>query len=160
MHRRLVRLVRAGAPATTARKMNKLFPATLVIRRDEPCFNLSELNQLSSGLNQALHRFQVIIVVRDDRLAEYRVDLGPAGAFNRPEFRIPGGVVVGHGRIEILHTVAELMEIADNLRNTPFALPFAPADLTKEYYDYLDELPRLRKAQSTFGPEHKLVRAR
>ena len=86
------------------------------------------------------------------------MDLGPAANFTRPEFRIPGGCVVGHGRVEIMHTVAELQEIAENLRHTPFDLPFAPADLTKEYYDYLDELPRLRKAQSTFGPEHSLVR--
>ena len=138
--------------------MAKLFPVTLAYRRDEPCFNLSELNQLTTGLNQVLRRFQIIIVVRDDSLAEYRVDLGLASDFKRPEFRIPGGVVVGHGRIEILHTVAELQEIADNLRHTPFALPFAPADLTKEYYDYIDELPRLKKAQSTFGPTHALVR--
>ena len=113
---------------------------------------------MTTGLNQVLHRFQVIIVVRDDSLAEFRIDLGLASDFKRPEFRIPGGVVVGHGRIEILHTVAELQEIADTLRHTPFPLQFEPADLTSEYYEYLDQLPRLKKAQSTFGPTHSLVR--
>ena len=131
----------------------KLRPVTLDCRRDEPCFNLSELNQLGGPANnQQLHRWQIILVVRNDSLAEFRRDLGPAADFTRPEFRIPGGVVVGHGRVEILHTVQELVEIADHLRDEPFWLPFEPADLTTEYYNYLEQLPKVRRRQSTFGP--------
>ena len=136
----------------------RLRPTTLVIKQDEPCFNLSELNQLSPPPNQKLHRYRVVLVIRDDRLAEYRHDLGPTENFTRPEFRIPGGVSLGGGKVEILHTVAELQEIADHLRNEPWSLPFQPADLTQEYYNYIDQLPRFRRHQSTFGPLARLQR--
>lgn len=131
----------------------RLLPITLDCRPDEPCFNLSELNQLGGpSNNQQLHRFQVILVVRNDSLAEFRRDLGVASDFSRPEFRIPGGVVVGHGRVEILHTIEELVEVADHLRRERWVLPFQPADLTSEYYSYLEQRPKLAVHQSTFGP--------
>ena len=91
-------------------------------------------------------------------MAEFRRDLGPATDFTRPEFRIPGGVVVGHGRVEILHTVQELVGIADHLRDEPYWLPFEPADLTTEYYNYLEQLPKVRRRQSTFGPLAQILR--
>ena len=129
-----------------------------MVRQDEPCFNLSELNRLSAPPDQTLHRYQVLLVVRDDRLAEYREDLGPATNFTRPEFRVPGGVSLGGGKFEILHTVAELQEVADHLRHESWSLPFQPADLTREYYDYLDQMPRFKKHQSTSGPLVRLER--
>ena len=139
--------------------MAKLWPVTLVIRQDEPCFNLSELNQLCEPPNQRLHRYQVLLVVRDDRLAEHRRDLGPAAGFTRPEFRVPGGVSLGGGKIEILHTVAELQEVADHLRHERWSLPFQPADLAQEYYEYIDQSARVRRHQSTSGPLAHLERS-
>ena len=137
---------------------NHLRPSTLVIDKDEPCFNLSELNQLSPPPDQALHRFQIILVVRNDRLAEYRQDLGPTSKYTRPEFRIPGGVEVGHGRVEILHTVAELQEVADHLRNMRFEFPFVPTDLATEYRKFVERSPALVAHRTTFGPAGKVLR--
>ena len=59
------------------------------------------------------HRYQIISVVRDDRLAEYEEDLGPREGFSADEFEIPGGVWdPATGKGQILHTVAELQAYA------------------------------------------------
>ena len=91
-----------------------LLPATLEVSYDELAFNLSELIQPAPV--GAPRRFQIILVIRNDALAEYRIDLGPASDFTTPEFRIPGGVVdESTGRGEILHTVGELKDIATEM---------------------------------------------
>ena len=55
-----------------------LLPATLEVSYDELAFNLSELIQPAPvGVPR---RFQIILVIRNDALAEYRIDLGPARA--------------------------------------------------------------------------------
>jgi len=112
-----------------------LFPATLEVSYDEPAFNLSELVQpIPVGKPR---RFQIILVIRDDALAEYRIDLGPASEFTTPEFRIPGGVVDEvTGRGEILHTVGELKDIA-----TEMHMRVAPIVHTRDIWgDYHDQL--------------------
>ena len=113
-----------------------LLPATLEVSYDELAFNLSELIQPAPV--GAPRRFQIILVLRNGALAEYRTDLGPASEFTTPEFRIIGGVVdETTGRGEILHTVGELKDMAD-------AMPIHPApvvqrrDIWGAYYDYLD----------------------
>lgn len=135
-----------------------MWAATLEVNMDEPCFNLSELNQLSPPPDQVLHRFQIVIVVRGDCLAEYREDLGLAASFTRPEFRIPGAVTVGKGRVEVLHTVAELREIAECLRDTVHMLPFEPTDLQAAYDRYWENLVKVVAHESTFGSLARLVR--
>ena len=92
-----------------------LLPATFDISYDELAYSLSELIQPSpSG---APRRFQIILVIRNDVLTEYRIDLGPSSDFSAPEFRIPGGVIDEiTGRGEILHTVGELKDIAIEMR--------------------------------------------
>jgi hypothetical protein len=113
-----------------------LLPATLEVSYDEPAFNLSELIQPTPI--GAPRRFQIILVIRNDALAEYRIDLGPASAFTTPEFRIPGGVVDEiTGRGEILHTVGELKDIAIEMRG--LAIPIVPTrDIWGDYYDQLN----------------------
>ena len=63
-----------------------LLPSTLEVSYDEPAFNLSELVQ-PSPLG-APRRFQIILVIRNDALAEYRIDLGPASDFTTPELSL------------------------------------------------------------------------
>jgi hypothetical protein len=112
-----------------------LLPATLEVSYDEPAFNLSELIQpIPVG---EPHRFQIILVVRDYALAEYRIDLGLAKGFTTPEFRIPGGIVDAvTGRGEILHTVGELKDIA-----TEMHMNVAPLVHTRDIWgDYHDQL--------------------
>jgi hypothetical protein len=116
--------------------MSNLVSATAEVHMDEPAFYLSELVQ-PSPLG-APRRFQIILVIRNDAIAEYRVDLGPASEFTTPEFRIPGGVIdEATGRGEILHTVGELKDIADEMHER--AAPVVQTrDIWGEYYDYLD----------------------
>ena len=89
-------------------------PATTVANLDEPCFTLCELD-LQSG--HGFHSFQVLYLMRGDKLSEFFYDLGLSSKFKADQFRIPGGVITPNGRYEILHTVGELQEIADEIRN-------------------------------------------
>jgi hypothetical protein len=50
-----------------------LLPATLEVSFDEPAFNLSELVQPTPSSGP--HRFQIILVVRGDSLAEISLHL-------------------------------------------------------------------------------------
>jgi len=92
--------------------MGRVTVATQWIDFNEPAFRLREMN-LQAPNGTGWHRYQIISVVRDDRLAEYQEDLGPREDFSADEFEIPGGVwdsLTGKG--EILHTVAELRAYA------------------------------------------------
>ena len=132
--------------------MAKVWPQTLWIDQDEPCFNLSELNRLGPN-NGPYHRWQVIIVVRNDSLHEYTVDLGLAEYHPYSEFRIPGGGIDDDGTIWIEHTVAELQDIADTLRGRkeePRAQPVS-AEFWDRYYKMIEERPKVHAHQSTFG---------
>ena len=114
-----------------------LLPATLEVSYDELAFNLSELIQPAPV--GAPRRFQIILVIRNDALAEYRIDLGPASDFTTPEFRIPGGVVdESTGRGEILHTVGELKDIATEMHERE-APALRPRDIWQEYFDLSEE---------------------
>ena len=99
-----------------------IYQATDHVLYDEPCYGLYEVNYKSPD-RKSQRRFQVIVVVRNDNLAEYRKDLGRTKEFKGiDQFRIPGGVInETTGRIDILHTVGELIDIADYLRtHRPF----------------------------------------
>ena len=86
--------------------------ATTHYNIDEPCIGLVEMDiQTPAGW----HRFQILNVIRNDRIAECRIDLGKQTKAD--QFRIPGGVIDEKGHGEILHTVGELQEIADKLRS-------------------------------------------
>jgi len=88
--------------------------ATTHYNVDEPCMGLYEMNLSVPG--KGIHRFQILNVIRGDKVAECRIDLGPKTKAD--QFRIPGGVVDNvTGKGEILHTVGELQDIADHLRS-------------------------------------------
>ena len=120
-----------------------LWAGTTDIRAEEPAFSLSELN-MQSPLG-SLRRYRVICVVRGDKLAQHFEDLGPAQSFTTPLFRIPGGVSDGK-RIEIVHSVAELVDIAEHMVDVP-ALPdsYEPRDLLHEYIDNRDQYHQIAK---------------
>ncbi len=83
-------------------------PSTLTIHPDEKAYALVELN-LQSPSMKGFHRYQILLVNRDDELTEYRWDLGPTDNFTSREFRIPA---------LWLHTVGEVQDMADDLRDT------------------------------------------
>ncbi len=147
-------------------KQSSLTQVTETVFDDEPCFCLSELIK-HNLTGTAWHRYQIIMVVRNDRLAVFQEDLGPQEIFQRyggltPEFRIPGGVINNDtGRCEILHTVAELQDIADWLRLAPPKMDVEPTskkDFQQGFYDVLDARYRKHNNQTTFGLGGKLQR--
>ena len=133
-----------------------LLPATLEISYDELAYSLSELIQ-PSPLG-APRRFQIILVIRDNDLAEYRIDLGPSSNFTAPEFRIPGGIVDEiTGRGEILHTVGELKDIAIEMRER--GVPTLPRrNIWQEFYDQQEEKEKSAIGYTIFGPGGSTVR--
>ena len=96
--------------------MTKLAIVTTHYNIDEPCLGLYEMNLPVPGKGE--HRFQILNVIRADKIAECRIDMGLSKKIKADQFRIPGGVIDPKtGRGEILHTVGELRDIADKLRS-------------------------------------------
>jgi len=135
-------------------------PVALEVMDDEPAFRLSEMNLQSPG-SRGWRRYQVIDVVRNDQLAEYREDLGPAWLYAAHQFNWIGGVVdEDTGKIQIFETVGRLREYARRQREEePFTAQIEPTDLIGEYANYIDELPKIDVVRSTFGPGGVLVRS-
>ena len=134
-----------------------LHEITRVVVDDEPCFSLTELN-LPTQTGRGFSRFQLLRIVRLDSLVTAYLHLGPSSKFKQGQFFIPGGQVLPNGKGEAWHTVAELMEIADELRGKP-ALAVEPSDLRTAFQNKVEEKKRRRKNQSTFGRAALLVRS-
>ena len=136
-----------------------LTAVALVVRSDEPCFELREIVRQAPG-SKGWRRVQIITVVRNDHLVEYAQDLGARDAFTAMEFRIPGGVQDERsGRIHILHTVAELRDVAERQRNGLFPPPeIESSDLVTGYHDHMDQRRRYAKRASSFGPHQRTER--
>jgi hypothetical protein len=126
--------------------MSKLISAAIEVHLDEPAFNLSEVN-LQAPDNSGWHRYQIISVVRGEKMAEYREDLGPKDSFTADSFRIPGGVWDSNTRrIEVLHSVGELREIAEYVRLGPTVKPVIQnRDLVHDYNEHMDRLVTIGK---------------
>jgi hypothetical protein len=130
---------------------------TRAVLDDEPCFFLGEFNLLSrSGMSQS--RYQILRIVRDDRLVTAHVYLGPAKKFEADQFTMLGGVVNADGRGQAVHTVGELREGADRIRTTKPRREQAPSDLTGAFKNYAEEKIRRRSHRSTFGSGVMMVR--
>ena len=127
-----------------------LWVGTEGINPNEPCFNLSEVN-LQTPEGGSWHRYQILSVVRKDRLAEYREDLGPREGFVSEEFRIPGGVWdPDTNRADIVHTVAELREMAKQTRaaggfSSWLRTPLPTIDLVGGLDDHWEKLATISK---------------
>ena len=133
--------------------MSTLTIGTNLVKMDEPCWSLKEIISPAAD-SKSVRRWQCISVVRNDRIAELRRDLGEAKLFQVSEFVIPGGVVdPDTGRGELLHTVGELIDIADYLREGPYTPPEKPEpyDLIGAYHDLSDRHQREQKRQTTIG---------
>lgn len=101
----------------------KLLYGTHWISEDEPCFGLSEKSMQSPG-SRGFHRYQIIRLLRNDNLVEYRKDMGIAKKFKSDGFAIIGGVYDEiNNRFYIEHTVGELVEMAEQMRNEPSITP-------------------------------------
>jgi hypothetical protein len=98
----------------------RILYGTTYIEEDEPCLGLFEMMEQSPG-SHGFHRYQIIYVMRGDRPAEYREDMGLAKKWRGvDQFRIPGGVYdEDTGKYYVEETVGRLREIAHKLRTKP-----------------------------------------
>lgn len=88
-----------------------LIPATLSVQENERAWSLQEAH-LQSPDSKGFHRYRIILVNRDGKLAEFREDMGLASNFKGiRQFNVPSLWE---------HSVSELLEIADVLRNETF----------------------------------------
>ena len=126
---------------------------------DEPCLGLAEVNLQPPGGGET-HRYQVLEVVRNGRRATLMRDLGLASGYTIHQFRVPGSIEDGQGKVEILHTVGELYDIADYLRNGYSQPPdFTPGDMGTDLMLQKEELARCRRRSSTFARSVKIQRS-
>lgn len=68
--------------------------------------------------HKSRRRYQLITVVRDDKPAEFKLDMGLSRKYKADQFQILGGAWIGQ-RFEIMHTVAEMRGMAESIRNQP-----------------------------------------
>ena len=103
--------------------MSGLYKATHYVTDDEPCMNLAEVN-LVSPHDGKWHRYEILMVIREDELAEYRRDMGLRSKFKHKEkpdgLRIVGGFYdpFTHERC-IEETVGRLRDMAFQIREAP-----------------------------------------
>jgi len=98
--------------------MAKILYGTHWIAEDEPCLGLFEIHEQSLG-SHGFHRYQIIYVMRGDKPAEYRLDMGLVKDhwLDVDSFRIPGGAYNEEtDKFYVEHTVGELREMAESLR--------------------------------------------
>jgi len=126
--------------------VEELMLAAVVVRQDEKAYGLSEVNLLGpwvEGEGETMRRYQIIYVNRDDKLAEYREDLGLASEFDAILFRVPSFWE---------HTVGELKDIALELRNRPPSfthgiIPHQGEEHKKEFWKRYTDLKEAREKE-------------
>jgi len=86
----------------------KILPIATTVLGNEKAHAYYEIHEQSPD-SSGFHRYRIIYVIRGDRLAEFRQDMGLASNFKGvKQLRIPSLME---------HTVDELMDMADYLRN-------------------------------------------
>lgn len=121
-------------------------PVTLAVHEDEKAWSLTERIFAMDG---PYRRFQIITVVRDDKLTEWWNDLGPEASFTAPEVTFPSFFV---------HSVAQLRDMAETFRHRDdywqkfMAEKNAECTLVEDWLTYLEENWARIYNRSSFGP--------
>ena len=123
---------------------------TSSVYSDEPCFYLGEVIRLSKS-GKTLCRYQILKVIRNDRLVTACIYLGPASKFLADEFQLIGGSVDDEGKGWAVHTVAELQEGAEDLRSRPPHRELEPWDLDAAFKNHVEERIKTQNHRSTSG---------
>ncbi|KKK80421.1 hypothetical protein LCGC14_2823660 [marine sediment metagenome] len=93
---------------------------TTYVKNDEPALNLAEVNLIAPQNNGTSdtdwYRFQIIVVMRDGDVYEYRERLGLAEDFKAHQFRIMGGSMEEDGPF-VDETVGSLKDEANRMRD-------------------------------------------
>jgi hypothetical protein len=139
--------------------MPNLTVGTDYVSNDEFCVSLVEVKLVTPD-KQAWNRYQIIYVIRNDKVAEYRTDMGLASNYFADEFRIASAIGdEATGDVELTVRVGEARDIADGLREDR-----SPAEETEkrdfigDWIKQQEERQRLTSGQSTFGPGGNLIR--
>lgn len=120
---------------------------TVAVHENEKAWEIRELILVRPPDFQR-HRYQIIVVNRDDKLCEWWHDLGPANGFKGPEF----------GMLSCFeYSVAELRDIAASKRDDTSWVTFMAeqreeSTLIADFLNQTEEHWRLIYNQSTFGP--------
>src|SRR3990167_10317835 len=128
--------------------MTTLVPATIYVIPGEPVYTLAELDLVPPDYGPK-HRYQLLFVNRDGRIAEYREDLGLASAFSSRQFRV---------LTFWEHSVAECRDIADEQRlgqdywEKRLEEIQAESTLIEDFYAAHEEARKQIANQSIFGP--------
>ena len=114
---------------------------------NEKVYRLSEMNLVRPPTYQ-WRRYQIILVNRGDRIAEWWYDLGPSFAFTVEQFTFP---------MLWEHTVAEAQEIAEIKRHDDFWQRFlaekkSESTLLLDAVEQRDEHRKVIANRSVFGP--------
>ena len=115
--------------------------------REEPCYYLGEFI-LPSKSGKSRSRYQLLRIVRADRLVTAYVYLGPAAKFLADEFQMLGGVVE-NGRGQVFHTVAELQDGADEIRGRKLLRELEPLPLQNLFMGMVEQKKAVRRAVRT-----------
>jgi len=93
---------------------------TTTVTGNEPCLSLVEVHK-NSPQGKGPFRYQILYVMRNDKPAEFSKKMGLASKYGGiRQFRVCGGVVdETTDKVYIEHTVDELIEMANQLRETP-----------------------------------------
>ena len=114
------------------------------VRRDEPCYEIRETNEMSLVPGAGMRRMQSVRIIRNDGRYEYRRDLGPVSRFTCPLFILKGE---GNRRFGSVDTVERMLYIADDCRINGLDAPqFEPRDFVRDY-----EIFATRKADAKVG---------
>lgn len=107
-------------------------------------WSLAEMN-LPSPTSKSLRRYQIIIVKRNGKPAEWREDMGPSSSFKKGEFRVQSFW---------LESVGQVREIADYLHHqSDWRDKIIPLNIVEEY-KVEQEMRKLRaKGTVQFGYE-------
>ena len=117
---------------------------------DEACYLLMERN-LPSSNRRGKSRYQILRLVRDDRVVTAYIYLGPASRFKSDQFDMMGCGLSDSGKAIPVHTVAELQDGADELRGRAPRRELEPSDIAGAFRNMQEEKVRRAKHQSTFG---------
>lgn len=126
----------------------RIHAQTLEVHPDEKAMGLAELYERTPD-QRAIHRYQIIYVIRNDAVAEYRTDMGADKDWRIPPLSIPSFQE---------HSVAELQDMAQFARERATAFRNRLDQMEKESTLISDSIAtaenvvKVKKNQSQFGP--------
>lgn len=118
------------------------------VSKDEKALRLAERNLMRPD-SKGVNRYQLIYVVRNDKLAVYREDMGPSDNYTALEFEIWSGWQ---------DSVAYLRDMANKQRNSDVPLPeryiesIENNDMINRYIDMVEQRRKLVANRSFSGP--------